>query len=170
MAKNEKVLEEIKNSFPDDVLDMWEDKGEGVVVVKESALYKIAEHLHTSPSLKFDLMANMTVVDYLNIDPRPYETRFVGVYHFYSMDFSYRLRVKVSISDPDKGLTSVTGIWKSAGFFEREAYDMFGIKFEGNPDMRRIYMPENWKGHPLRKDYPIMGYDEGKIDINGDCE
>jgi len=164
MAENEKVLEKIKEVFSSNVIDSWEDKGEGIVVVNEDIFYKVAEYIHSTSELDFAFMANMTVVDYLNDKP-PYDTRFVAIYHFYSMEFGYRLRIKVPVPDVSKGLASVTGIWKSAGFFEREAFDMFGMHFRGHPDLRRIYMPDDWNGHPLRKDYPIMGYDDGDIDL-----
>ncbi len=161
MLENQQiVIDEIKAAFPDDFIDSCEAKGEVTIAVNEGVLLKLARFIHDAPNLKFDFMANMTVVDYLNGEP-PYETRFVAVYHFYSMDNAYRLRIKIPVTDADeKGVDSVVSVWKNAGFFEREAFDMFGLKFNGNPDLRRIYMPDDWKGHPLRKDYPIMGYAE----------
>ena len=80
------------------------------------------------------------------------------VYHLLSLRRRQRLRLKIRLSGDDPSLESITTVWPSANFFEREVYDLFGVRFAGHPNMRRIMMPEDWEGHPLRKDYPVEGY------------
>ena len=100
--------------------------------------------------LRFDLLVELTAVDYL-----PREPRYEVVYHLLSIPNRQRLRLKVRV--PAGGaLPTVQGVWPAAGWLEREVYDLFGIVFEGHPDLRRILMPEDWEGHPLRKDYPVQ--------------
>jgi NADH-quinone oxidoreductase subunit C len=103
--------------------------------------------------LGFTFLADVTAVDWY-----PSEPRFEVIYHLLSMQHKERLRLKVKLGGDDAHVESVTGIWTSANFFEREVYDLFGVRFSGHPNLRRIMMPEDWEGHPLRKDYPVEGY------------
>jgi len=103
--------------------------------------------------LGFTFLADLTAVDWY-----PSEPRFEVVYHLLSMQHKERLRLKVKLAGDDAQVESVTGVWPAANFFEREVYDLFGIRFTGHPNLRRIMMPEDWEGHPLRKDYPVEGY------------
>ena len=91
------------------------------------------------------------------VDRYPAEPRFEIVYHLHSLQRNQRLRVKCRIAGADPVIDSVTGVWRSANWYEREAWDLFGIRFQGHPDLKRILMPDDWEGHPLRKDYPITG-------------
>jgi NADH-quinone oxidoreductase subunit C len=91
------------------------------------------------------------------VDRYPAEPRFEVVYHLHSLQRNERLRLKCRISGDAPEISSVTGVWRSANWYEREAWDLFGIRFTGHPDLKRIMMPEDWEGHPLRKDYPITG-------------
>jgi len=100
-----------------------------------------------------DYMSDLTCADYY-----PREPRFEMAYHLLSIARKERARLKVKISGDDPVLESITGVWPSANFFEREVFDLFGIRFLGHPYMRRIMMPEDWEGHPLRKDYPVEGF------------
>ena len=93
---------------------------------------------------------DLTAVDY-----HPASPRFEMVYHFYSLATNKRLRLKAPLSGPDFEIASLTALWQGANWFEREVYDMFGIKFKNHPDLRRILMYDGFKGHPLRKDYPL---------------
>jgi NADH-quinone oxidoreductase subunit C len=108
--------------------------------------------LRDTPDLEFDFLTDLTAVDY---PARP--KRFDVVSHLYSMSQNHMLRVKVGVADGEPCPT-LTGVWKAANWEEREAYDMFGVVFEGHPDLRRILLPEDWEGFPLRKDYPLAGY------------
>jgi NADH-quinone oxidoreductase subunit C len=100
-----------------------------------------------------DYMSDLTCADYY-----PREPRFEMAYHLLSIARKERARLKVKISGDDPVLESITAVWPSANFFEREVFDLFGIRFLGHPYMRRIMMPEDWEGHPLRKDYPVEGF------------
>jgi NADH-quinone oxidoreductase subunit C len=91
------------------------------------------------------------------VDRYPAEPRFEVVYHLHSLERNQRLRVKCRIAGADPAIDSVTGVWRSANWYEREAWDLFGIRFVGHPDLKRIMLPDDWEGHPLRKDYPITG-------------
>ena len=106
--------------------------------------------LRDTPSLGFDMLVEVTAVDYLPRTPR-YEV----VYHLVSIANRHRLRVKIRVND-GTAVPTVQGVWPSAGWPEREVWDMFGIVFDGHPDLRRILMPEDWEGHPQRKDYPVQ--------------
>lgn len=102
--------------------------------------------------LAFDFLVDVTAVDYLDLK----ENRFELVCHFLSMKNGYRLRVKVPLEGENPEISSLTEIWKSAYFMEREVWDMYGIRFSGHPDLRRILMYQEFEGHPLRKDYPVQ--------------
>ena len=100
-----------------------------------------------------DFLSDLTCADFY-----PREPRFEMAYHLLSMKRKERVRLKVRLSGDDPTLESITPVWPSANFFEREIFDLFGIRFLGHPYLRRIMMPEDWEGHPLRKDYPVEGY------------
>jgi NADH-quinone oxidoreductase subunit C len=91
------------------------------------------------------------------VDRYPSEPRFEVVYHLHSIEHNERLRLKCRIPGENPEIASVTSVWRSADWYEREVFDLFGIRFAGHPDLRRIMLPEDWEGHPLRKDYPITG-------------
>ncbi|HEV8523656.1 MAG TPA: NADH-quinone oxidoreductase subunit C [Terriglobales bacterium] len=109
--------------------------------------------LKNDPELQFTFLSDITCVDWY-----PSEPRFEVVYHLLAMARKKRLRLKVKLAGDDPHLESVTSVWRGANFFEREIYDLFGVRFSGHPNLRRILMPEDWEGHPLRKDYPVEGY------------
>jgi NADH-quinone oxidoreductase subunit C len=92
------------------------------------------------------------------IDRYPAEPRFEVVYHLHSIEHNERVRLKCRVRGEDSVIESVTGVWRGANWYEREVFDLFGIRFLGHPDLRRIMMPDDWEGHPLRKDYPVEGY------------
>jgi NADH-quinone oxidoreductase subunit C len=100
----------------------------------------------------FDVLSDLSAVDWL-----PREPRFDVNYHLYSLGSNERLRVKVRLDEAEANAPSVSGVWPTADWHEREVYDFFGIVFDGHPDLRRILMPDEWIGHPLRKDYPVGG-------------
>jgi NADH-quinone oxidoreductase subunit C len=101
---------------------------------------------------KFTRLSSVTAVDRF-----PAEPRFEVVYHLHSIDSNTRVRLKARVSGEDPSIESVTSIWRSANWYEREVFDLFGIRFLNHPDLRRIMMPDDWEGHPLRKDYPVTG-------------
>src|SRR5688572_19018083 len=120
------------------------------IYVPVGRLVETVRALRDTPSLRFNVLAEVTAADYLPRNPR-----FEVVYHFLSIPNRLRLRVKVRV--PDGGsVPTVQGVFPSAGWPEREVWDMFGIIFDGHPDLRRLLMPEDWEGHPQRKDYPVQ--------------
>lgn len=129
------------------------DRGELTVVVPRDRVRRAAEFLRSDPELQFTLLSDLT-----GVDRYPSEPRFEVNYHLVSMLRRERLRLKVRASTADPVLESVTAVWPTANWHEREVFDLFGVRFEGHPDLRRILMPEDWEGHPLRKDYPVEGF------------
>jgi len=129
------------------------DRDELTILVKRGAIREACAILRGDGQLQFNFLADITGVDWY-----PNEPRFEVVYHLLSIPRHERLRLKVRLTGDDPSLESITSVWPSANFFEREVYDLFGVRFSGHPNLRRILMPEDWEGHPLRKDYPVEGY------------
>jgi len=125
--------------------------GDWTIVVPAERLIAVMRHLHDAADARFDLCSDITATDW-----PPRAQRFDVVYCLYSTPFRHRIRVKVRAAELEP-VPSVTAIWPAANWFEREAYDMFGVNFTGHPDRRRILMPEDWQGYPQRKDYPLEG-------------
>lgn len=126
-------------------------RGEAVVVVARDAVLDVLRTVRDHPDTAFEQLSDLTVVDYLGRTPR-----FEVIYQLYSIGRNHRLRVKVAVGEDDAVVPSVSALWKSALWAEREAWDMFGIRFAGHPDLRRILMYPEFVGHPLRKDYPLL--------------
>lgn len=123
------------------------------VEVPPPLLRNVCEFLKTDPALAFDFLADITCVDRYPVEPR-----FEVVYQLLSLQNATRLRLKVRLPGDNPRVDSLTGLWSGANWFEREVFDLFGIQFSGHPNLRRILMPDDWQGHPLRKDYPVEGY------------
>jgi NADH-quinone oxidoreductase subunit C len=152
------LAREVKERFGDQVTETSTYLGQNFIVTKPEAAIPVIEFLKLEAD--FDYMVDLTAVDW----PKR-EARFDVVYILYSFARNERLRVKTNIADGYKPETSV-GVHLTANWLEREVFDMFGIEFEGHPDMRRILLPEEWQGHPLRKDYPIIQQDERWVQEN----
>ncbi len=142
----------LQQKFSSEVLESGQDRGQGVLVVRKDRLREILEFARNDPDHGFDLLMDVCGVDYLALGRKP---RFEVVYQLYSTAHNQRLRVKVPLAEDDLMVASMVDLWKSANWFEREIYDMFGIHFEGHPHLKRLLMFEGFEGHPLRKDYPI---------------
>ena len=128
-------------------------RGDETLTVKRESLIETMRRLKEDPEFDFNVLMDLTAVDYLTFgEPRP---RFEIVYHLYSLRKNHRLRVKVAAEEKDPAVPSVTSLWPAADWYEREVWDMFGIRFEGHPHLKRILMYEEFSGHPLRKDYPV---------------
>ena len=121
--------------------------------LRRDAIREACSILRDDPGLQFNFLSDVTCVDWY-----PSEPRFEVVYHLFSIPKKLRVRLKVKVVGEDPSVDSITPVWPAANFFEREVFDLFGIRFEGHPYLRRIMMPEKWEGHPLRKDYPVEGY------------
>ena len=144
-------IDRINSKYKGVILDSHDFRGDQTITVQKNALIELFKCLRDDPELDFKFLMDLTVVDYLNRK----DCRFEVVYHFYSLKHNHRLRVKVPVSEDDCTIDSVSSLWKTANWYEREVWDLYGIKFNGHPDMRRILLYEEFKGHPLRKDYPI---------------
>jgi NADH-quinone oxidoreductase subunit C len=129
------------------------DRDEMTIYIERSAIRQACVLLRDHPDCPFDFLADVTCVDWF-----PSEPRFEVVYHLLSIAKKERVRLKVRLGSSSLALDSVTSVWPAANYFEREVYDLFGMRFTGHPYLRRLLMPEDWEGHPLRKDYPVEGY------------
>lgn len=129
------------------------DRDEMSIYIERSAIREACALLRDNPACPFNFLSDVTCVDWY-----PSEPRFEVIYHLLSIPQKERVRLKVRLSGDTPVVESVTSVWPAANFFEREVYDLFGVRFTGHPYLRRIQMPENWEGHPLRKDYPVEGY------------
>jgi NADH-quinone oxidoreductase subunit C len=143
-------LTRLQESFPEEILGTHSRLGEDTAILKPEALARVARFLKQDPQLRFDFLMDLTAVDHWKRKPR-----FELVYHLYSRSKNVRLRLKAPLGGSSPEAPSVTPLWPAANWYEREVFDMFGIRFRGHPDLRRILMYEEFQGHPLRKDYPI---------------
>ena len=141
----------LKAALPGAIVDVAPAIDRPTLVVACEHLLDVCRTLHDLPDLQFAVLTDMTAVDLW-----PAEPRFAVVYHLLSPDLRAPLRLKVRLRGAEAHVPTVSEIWPSAGWLEREVWDLFGIAFDGHPDLRRLLMPEDWEGHPLRKDYPVQ--------------
>lgn len=144
------VVENLKGKFSAAVLEVAEFRGETTVVVNKEEIVAICSYLKKVEG--FNFLTDLCGVDYLGKAPR-----FMVVYHLYNIKTHERLRLKVPVEENAPQVDTVSGVWATANWHERECWDLMGISFKHHPDLRRILMPEEWQGHPLRKDYPVQG-------------
>lgn len=144
------AVHHLKERFPGVVEEVTYFRDEVTVVVRPEAIVRVCRFLKEDPELGYNFLADLCGVDWLG----KREPRFEVVYHLYSIPRADRIRVKVRVAEGAE-VESVMSVWNTANWHEREVFDMFGIRFTGHPDLRRILMPEEWEGHPLRKDYPV---------------
>lgn len=144
------VVENLKGKFSAAILEVAEFRGETTVVVKKEEIVAICSHLKKEEG--FNFLTDLCGVDYLGKAPR-----FMVVYHLYNIKTHERLRLKVPVEEKAPQVDTVSGVWATANWLERECWDLMGISFNNHPDLRRILMPDDWQGHPLRKDYPVQG-------------
>jgi len=144
----------IRNKFAGTIEEIIEAVGEVTVIAKREGLIEFMTFLRDEPSLRFNYLSDIGGLD-LGEFAAP---RFAVAYQLYSLQHNHRLRVKVFLAEDDTHLPTMWGLWKASNWLEREIYDMFGITFDGHPDLRRILMPADYDGYPLRKDFPIKGY------------
>jgi len=133
--------------------EVIEFRGETTLVVPRKVLRQVAGRCREDNALQFNLLSDATCVDRFPIEPR-----FELNYHLVSIPKKNRLRLRVRVSGDDPLVDSLVPVWPGAGWLEREIFDLMGIRFTGHPDLRRILLPEDWEGHPLRKDFPVEGY------------
>ncbi len=146
------IHERVKVSFGDQVLEFNEQVLNPSIKLPPEVLGEVARYLRDDPDLQFDYLLCLSGVDY-----GPGKNLGV-VYHLQSMTLVHQIVLKVDLPRESAALPSVALIWRTADWHEREAYDLFGIRFEGHPDLRRIFLPDDWEGHPLRKDYVVQEF------------
>lgn len=129
------------------------DADELSLTIERSWIRGVCAWLRDDQQCPFNYLCDVTCVDWY-----PSEPRFEVIYHLLSIPKRERVRLKVPLDGTSPAVESVTSVWPSANFFEREVFDLFGVRFTGHPYLRRIQMPEDWEGHPLRRDYPVEGY------------
>jgi len=149
MADSAALLARLRERFSNDILAADDYRGDASITIPPERLIDVARFVRDDPALRFDMPLDVTVVDYIGQAPR-----FELVYHLLSTPHHHRLRLKTRVSEETPVIDSVSALWVGANWLERETYDMYGIRFTGHPDLRRIYLYEEFEGHPLRKDYP----------------
>ena len=147
------VVKKLREALPESLEEVGEHHGMLSVTLPPNLLTAVAKLLRRDRLLNFNFLADITA-----LDRYPREPRFEVVYRLRSIPRPKELQLRVRISGNNPSLDTLTPIWPGAEAFEREVFDLFGIRFEGHPYLERILMPEDWQGHPLRKDYPVEGY------------
>jgi len=150
------TIKKLKEKFVNSNLEVATFRGEVTVTASKREIFEICKFLHSDPDLQYHLLTDLCGLDFF-----PETPRFGVVYLLYSPKGNQRLRVKARVGEMES-IPSVESIWKIANWYEREAYDLFGIRFENHPDLRRILLWDGYEGHPLRKDYPAEGPDFDK--------
>jgi NADH-quinone oxidoreductase subunit C len=149
---NDVIVQSLKSQFPTAIERVNEFRGDLTVQVKRTDIVQVCKFLRDDPALSFDM-----IIDLCGVDMYRPEGRFEVIYNLYSLKNKKYVRLKVLVDEEDPVVDTVCTVWSGANWHERETYDMFGIKFKGHPDLRRLYMPEEYEYYPLRKDFPTMG-------------
>jgi NADH-quinone oxidoreductase subunit C len=177
------MVSALRERFGEAILGSHTYRGDATVLVRRESLVEVARALKEEPAFQMSFLMDLTAVDYLMFGQKPTRGffspsgvqvrpkpeipdedpwpgplapgRFAVVYHFYSLRLKHRVRVEVILQEEDPNVDTLTSLWGGANWLEREVWDMFGIQFNGHPDLRRILMYEQFEGHPLRKDYPV---------------
>lgn len=152
-GRSEKVISLLQSKLSALIVESSIELGDAVVRVNREKLLEFVKIIRLDTELDLNYLVDITVIDWM--DSRP--ERFEVIYHFLSTAREHRLRVKAWVPEHQPEIESVVSLWPGAAFMEREAFDMYGVKFNGNSDMRRILLYEEFVGHPLRKDYPVQG-------------
>lgn len=151
MGEDSPNISYLRERLGEKMLDSHAFRGDETIVIARQGLREVFSLLKQDPQLDCNFLTDITAVDYLGKK----QPRFEVVYHLYSFRDKRRLRVKVPVPEEEPVVDSLVPLWKGANWLEREVWDMFGIRFEGHPDLRRVLLYEEFQGHPLRKDYPV---------------
>ncbi|MGA8109740.1 MAG: NADH-quinone oxidoreductase subunit C [Acidobacteriaceae bacterium] len=144
------AIQAVRAAHPEAVTNAKFDRGELSLVIAAEAIRAVCRTLQQAG---YNFLEDVTCVDWY-----PSEPRFQVTYHILSHKLKERVRLEAMLESIDPSIDSITPVWPSANFYEREVWDLFGVRFHGHPSLRRIMMPDDWEGHPLRKDYPVEGY------------
>jgi NADH-quinone oxidoreductase subunit C len=149
------ILAHLRDRFGAAIVETHDHRGDHTAVVDRAALPEVLVHCRDTEALEFDMLSDLTAVDFLAYPGYQDGPRFEVVYHLYSVRLNHRVRLKTRVEEDDAVVPTACRVWPIANWFEREVWDMFGIRFDGHPDLRRLLLYEEFVGHPLRKDYPI---------------
>ncbi len=152
MSEESITLRKLREEFADNIIEIHSFRGDDTAIIQPRSLVRMCTFLKQDPDLDYNFLMDLSAVDCLHLEKK---CRFEVVYHFFSLAKKHRVRVKVPAEAKNPQVDSIVSLWPGADWYEREVWDMFGIKFKGHPNLRRILMYEEFEGHPLRKDYPI---------------
>jgi NADH-quinone oxidoreductase subunit C len=159
-AFHDLTRDKISASYPDAIMEVIDFRDERTLIVAIDRLIPVVTLLRDDEQLRFNFLEDIVADDYYEDFPR-----FAVNYHLYSIGNKQRIRVRVLVDDPDEGPQTLHQLWKIASWLELEVWDLMGIRFQNHPGLRRLFLPEDWQGHPLRKDYPL-GYEEVQFSFN----
>lgn len=159
-AQFEQLTQKVQAAFPQAVLELIEFRGERTLLVEKESVRDICQFLRDDADLRFNLLEDIVADDLLPDFPR-----FAVSYHIYSIPNNLRIRLRTEVEDPEDGPETMGSVWSIATWLEMEVWDLMGVRFKGNESLRRLFLPEDWQGHPLRKDYPL-GYEEVQFTFN----
>ena len=154
-ATASRLLAELQQTHPDWITEIIDAYGEVTAIVPRAALVEVCSYLKTSSDCQFNFLSDICGAD-RGVEEEP---RFEVNYHLFSIGKHHRVRLKVLLHEEDAHVPTVTGVWRTANWHERETFDLFGVVFDGHPDLRRILLPDDWQGHAVRKDFPLRGYE-----------
>jgi NADH-quinone oxidoreductase subunit C len=154
-VRGDEILQRLRDRFAGAIVETHDHRGDHTAVVDRAGLVDVLRWCRDEPELRFDVLMDLTAVDYLKYPGREDGPRFEVVYHLFSVGHNHRLRIKVRVDEDDAQVPTAVDLWPIANWLEREVWDMFGVRFAGHPDPRRLLMYEEFVGHALRKDYPI---------------
>jgi NADH-quinone oxidoreductase subunit C len=152
MNLKELIPQKLKEKFPSVDFEISDYRDEMTIKFDKKFVVEVCSFIKLDADLEFNWCSDVTAIDWATR-----KNRFTVVYNIFSMKHNFRLRLKADVDESDCTIDTVTSVWKSANWQERETYDMYGIKFNNHPDLRRMYMPEEFEYYPLRKDFPLMG-------------
>jgi NADH-quinone oxidoreductase subunit C len=162
MDRDQLLIKQITNAFPEAIEDVLEFRGEKTLIIKKEDVKNVCQLLKEHEALQYDFLTDIVADDMLPDFPR-----FAVNYQLNSLSNNHRLRLRTWVEDPEDGPETVGSVWPIGTWLEMEVWDLMGIRFKGNGSLRRLFLPEDWQGHPLRKDYPL-GYEEVQFTFNFD--
>ncbi len=152
----EELVEKIQSSLGDAIQSAEVHLGDAVIFVSPENLHQVAQTLKEDADLQMEYLSDIRGVDYLDQDREP---RYESVYELHSFEHNHSVRIRVGLEEENPSVPTVSDLWKGALYPERELFDMLGFDIPGHPELKRLIMPEEWEGHPLRRDYPLTTED-----------
>lgn len=162
MNLDDVIVKKIEEAFPGALEEVQDFRNERTLYIRKANLKPVCQFLHDTAGLQYNFLTDICADDMLPDFPR-----FAVNYQLYSIPNNHRVRLRVRVEDPEDGPETVATIWAIATWLEMEVWDLMGVRFKGNTSLRRLFLPEDWQGHPLRKDYPL-GYEEVQFSFNFD--